>query len=70
MHDGFVYCILCAIKNHILKWAGLCGLAGVLSGCACLGRGAAARELFNGRDLANWYTFIRGRGVSLWGKIL
>ena len=43
---------------------GLCGLAGVLSGCACLGRGAAARELFNGRDLTNWYTFIRGRGVN------
>ena len=60
---------------NVKKWlsvvvVALCGMAGVLSGCACLSgctcleRGAAARELFNGRDLTNWYTFIRGRGVN------
>ena len=52
------------MKKSILIVAGLCGLAGVLAGCACPGRGAAARELFNGRDFTNWYTFIRGRGVN------
>ncbi len=52
------------MKQSILMVAGLCSLAGVFSGCAGLGRETAARELFNGRDLDNWYTFIRGRGAN------
>ena len=31
---------------------------------ACLALSAGARELFNGKDLSNWYTFIKGRGAN------
>ncbi|MBQ6340136.1 MAG: DUF1080 domain-containing protein [Kiritimatiellae bacterium] len=43
----------------------LLGLAS-LAGCIpiCNSELAHTRELFNGRDLTNWYTFIRGRGVD------
>ena len=43
------------------------GLAIAVAGLAlasCAGEGAAVRELFNGRDLSNWYTFIKGRGAN------
>ena len=41
-------------------------LASVLCGCASMRDAdrAKTRELFNGRDLTNWHTFIRGRGVN------
>ena len=41
---------------------GLASLAGCIT--ICNSELAHTRELFNGRDLTNWYTFIRGRGVD------
>ena len=54
------------MRHPITCLLALSGLAGIL--CGCVGTRDAsltkARELFNGRDLTNWYTFIRGRGVN------
>ena len=50
------------MKNLITCLLGLSCLAG------CVGmydsEYAGMRELFNGRDLTNWYTYIRGRGAN------
>ena len=54
------------MKRPILCLLALSCLAGVLCGCTCSRSAdrAYARELFNGSDLTNWYTFIRGRGEN------
>ena len=50
------------MKKPIFCLLGLSCLVGCIP--ICNSELAHARELFNGRDLTNWYTFIRGRGVN------